>query len=181
MPEAKLERDEAGLAPAGDGWFILNATEGRWNAAEGMGACCFFEHGRQWTEMGFNVNVLQPGEYGGMYHAEGVQEGFFVLAGEGVAIVEGGERPLRQWDYFHCPPETPHILVATGDAPFVYVAFSPRRIGSSLVYPANEAAARHGASVDQDTSDPREAYASRKQAMMPYPGGLPDYASRSTR
>ena len=181
MPEARLERDETGVAPADDGWFILNATEGRWTAAENMGACCFFERGRQWKTLGFNVNVLQPGEYGGMYHAEGVQEGFFVLAGEGLAIVEGEERPLRQWDYFHCPPETPHILVATGDVPFVYVAVSPRREGSSIVYPANETAARHGASVEQDTSDPREAYAERTMSMVSYPGGLPDYDSRSTR
>ena len=104
-----------------------------------------------------------------------------MVAGEGIAIVEGEERPLGQWDYFHCPPETPHILVATGDAPFVYVAVSPRREGSSLVYPRDETAARHGASVDSDTTDPREAYAERKSWFASYPGGLPDYDSRSAR
>ena len=181
MPEAALTRDDAGLAPEGDGWFILNARDGRWMHAEGMGACCFFENGRQWTEMGFNVNVLRPGEAGSMYHAEGVQEGFFVLAGEGLVIVEGQERRLRQWDYFHCPRETPHVLVAAGDSPFVYVAVGARRDGSSLVYAVDETAKKHGASVERETSSGEEAYAGRSYRFAPYPGGLPDYDSRSAR
>ena len=38
-----------------------------------------------------------------MYHRESDQEGFLVLAGEALAIVEGEERPLRQWDFLHWP------------------------------------------------------------------------------
>ena len=30
VPEAPLERTEQGLAPAGDGWFVLNAKNARW-------------------------------------------------------------------------------------------------------------------------------------------------------
>ena len=39
-----------------------------------------------------------------MYHWEADQEDFLVLAGEALLIVEGEERPLRQWDFVHCPP-----------------------------------------------------------------------------
>ena len=46
-----------------------------------------------------------------MYHWETDQEDFLVLAGEAVLIVEGEERPLRQWDFVHCPPETKHVIV----------------------------------------------------------------------
>ncbi len=37
-----------------------------------------------------------------MYHRENHQEGFLVLAGERILIVEGIERPLKAWDFFHC-------------------------------------------------------------------------------
>ena len=30
VPEAPLEQTDAGLAPAGAGWFVLNAREARW-------------------------------------------------------------------------------------------------------------------------------------------------------
>jgi hypothetical protein len=30
VPEANLERTDAGLVPAGQGWFVLNAREARW-------------------------------------------------------------------------------------------------------------------------------------------------------
>ena len=64
-----------------------------------------------------NVRVLWPGEPNGLYHAEGVQEGFLVLSGECTLIVEEEERPLRQWDYFHCPADTSHVIVGAGDGP----------------------------------------------------------------
>ena len=51
-----------------------------------------------------SLNVLQPGQPKGLYHAENAQEDFLVLAGECVLIVEGQERTLKQWDLFHCPP-----------------------------------------------------------------------------
>jgi glyoxylate utilization-related uncharacterized protein len=41
-------------------------------------------------------------------HRESDQEGFLVIAGECLAIVEGQERRMRTWDYLHCPPETTH-------------------------------------------------------------------------
>ena len=47
-----------------------------------------------------------------MYHWEEDQEDFLVLAGEAVLIVEGEERPLRAWDFVHCPPKAKHVSSA---------------------------------------------------------------------
>ena len=34
MPEAPLEDSGSGLAPAGDGWFVVNARDAQWSTAE---------------------------------------------------------------------------------------------------------------------------------------------------
>ena len=67
-----------------------------------------------------------PGEPIGMYHWEADQEDFLVLSGEALLIIEGEERPLRQWDFVHCPAETKHIIVGAGDAPCVVLAVGAR-------------------------------------------------------
>ena len=61
-----------------------------------------------------------------MYHWEADQEDFLVLSGEALLIVEGEERPLRQWDFVHCPPDTKHIVVGAGDGPCVVLAIGGR-------------------------------------------------------
>ena len=172
MGEATLVETEHGLVPDGDGWFVLNGRDGAWWHTEALGSACMFEHpdGR-FPSFGINVGVLQPGQPGSMYHAEGSQEGFLVIAGEGIAIVEGEERPLRAWDYFHCPRDVAHVLVGAGDGPFVFVAFGARGEGASLVYPVDETARSHGASVAQQTSLPSEAYAGYEVVRGPYRDG----------
>ena len=45
-----------------------------------------------------------PASRNGYYHAEAAQEGFLVLSGECIAIIENEERRMRRWDYFHSPP-----------------------------------------------------------------------------
>ena len=37
-----------------------------------------------------------------------------MLSGEPLLIIEGEERPLRQWDFVHCPAATRHIIVGAG-------------------------------------------------------------------
>ena len=71
--------------------------------------------------------MLGPGEPIGMYHWETDQEDFLVLSGEALLIVEGQERPLRQWDFVHCPPKTEHMIVGAGDGPCVVLAIELAR------------------------------------------------------
>jgi uncharacterized cupin superfamily protein len=162
VPEAPLEPTDHGLVPKGDGWFVLNAREAQWRHGEGRPAICMFEGEPEFPQLGINLNVLAPGEPMAMYHWEADQEDFLVLAGEPLLIVEGEERPLRPWDFVHCPAGTKHVIVGAGDGPSVVLAVGARdrSTGSNWGgYTVDEAAQRHGASAEQDTTDPEQAYA----------------------
>jgi len=97
-----------------------------------------------------------------MYHWEADQEDFLVLAGDALLIVEGEERPLREWDFVHCPAGTKHVLVRSGDASCIVLAVGARDHSTGPDwggYSVDEAALRHGASIEQETTDQFEAYA----------------------
>jgi len=148
--------------PKGDGWFVLNARDGRWRLWAGLGARLSVEGDSDFPQVGINLYVLMPGEPIGMYHWEAGQEDFLVLSGEALLIVEGEERPLRQWDFVHCPRLTAHIIVGTGDGPCAVLAVGAREHGPDEVwggYPVDPVAQGHGASVDRETDDADVAYA----------------------
>jgi uncharacterized cupin superfamily protein len=161
MHEARIEVTPEGQVPADGGWFIRNLGELAWETASGFGAWFGFdgpEHDEGTLGMGVHVHVLEPGESNGYYHAEDAQEGFLVLSGECTAVVEGEERRMRQWDYFHSPPGTEHITIGAGEELCAILMFGspdPRRKVSWI---ADETAAKHGASVARTTSVDHEAY-----------------------
>jgi uncharacterized cupin superfamily protein len=161
IPEARLERTEHGLVPQGEGWFVLNARDARWRAADGRGAISDLEGDQDFPQLGVHLYVLGPGEPMSMYHWEATQEDFLVVVGQALLIAEGEERPLRQWDFVHCPPRTQHTIVGAGDAPCVVVAVGARIDTEDGwgAYTVAEAALRHGAGVEQETADELEAYA----------------------
>jgi uncharacterized cupin superfamily protein len=162
IPEAPLEKTEEGLSPAADGWFVVNAREVPWRRAEGRGAISVFEGETDFPQLGIHVFVLGPDEPMSMYHWEADQEDFLVVAGEALLLVEGEERPLRQWDFVHCPPRTKHTILGAGDGPCVVVAVGARIDSVDNPdwggYPVDELALRHGAGVERETSDQDEAY-----------------------
>ena len=179
MTEAKLvPAENGGLIPEDAGWFVLNARDARW--LEGtLGAYCAWEgpDAARFPQVGINLNVLEPGVPMAMYHRENSQEDFLVLAGECVVVVEGEERPLRQWDLFHCPSGVPHTIVAAGDGPALVLAVGARGTGEDqdLAYPVDPVAQKHGAGVAEETSLPLEAYEGTTHAWRAYePGWLPD-------
>ena len=166
VPEAKLEQTEHGLVPKSEGWFVLNLREATWRHAAGRGAVCValddFEGWRQAGQLGVNPFVLEPGEAMAMYHREADQEGFLVVAGEAVLVVEGEERQLRAWDFVHCPPNTKHVIVGAGTGSCVVVGVGARERSErpdGLAFTADDIAKRHGASVEEDTLDGGAAYA----------------------
>ncbi len=167
MPEAPLEPTEAGLVPAGAGWFVLNARDARWNHRQGRQSVSFtgsteFDADTYFPMLGVNLAVLEPGEPNSRYHWETEAEAFLVLAGEALLIVDGEERPLRQWDFVHCPPKTEHVIVGAGDGPSVVLAMSSREnqeFGPYGAYTVDEVARRHGACADEETQDSDVAYA----------------------
>ena len=168
IPESKLERTEHRLTPADSGWYVLNMRDAEWRHAEGRGAVCvvsddFEGWRRDADQLGVNPFVLQPGEPMSMYHWEADQEDFLVVFGEAVLIVEGEERSLRAWDVVHCPPRTKHLIVGAGSGPCLVLAIGAREHDGqpdSIGFPADDVAARRGASATEDTTDGDVAYAS---------------------
>lgn len=143
--------------PQGPGWFVVNAADAPWVSGR-FGSYTGFEGDARFERIGLNIGVLEPGQPACWYHEEDEQEDFLVLRGEALLLVEGEERPLRAWDFVHCPPWTAHVFVGAGDEPCTLLALGGRS-GGGVLYPVSELALRHGAGVEEATTSPREAYA----------------------
>ena len=176
MAQAELKDLGSGLAPVTPGWFVVNVRDAEWWFAASRGARCAFENEYgdppvEFGQVGINLTVLGAGQTN-LYHAEANEESFLVLAGECVLIVEGEERRLRPWDFFHAPPWTEHGFAGAGEEPCV-ILMAGSRSGPGVRYPASELAARHGASVARETSDWREAYATVEHFRREHPPAWP--------
>ena len=79
---------------------------------------------------------------------------------------------MRQWDFVHCPAGTKHVIVGAGDVPAIVFAVGAlehhtvRLPDGTLegapdwgAYTVDEAALRHGAGVEEETTDAEVAYA----------------------
>jgi uncharacterized cupin superfamily protein len=163
-PEARLDDSGSGLAPASDGWFVVNVRDAQWLTSEKGGKrpsgseCAFESQAFEFPQLGIRLHVLEPGEPNGLYHSESEQEAFLVLSGQCRLLVEGEERLLKPWEFFHSPAGTEHIFVGAGDEPCVILMAGTRSEGWQVRYPVSELAARYGASAEEETSDPRQAY-----------------------
>jgi uncharacterized cupin superfamily protein len=169
--EAGLEDVGSGFAPVSPGWFVVNVADAAWIRNDAFGARCVFESDRRvlrdqpdradqrFRHLGLTLAVLEPGRPSGLYHAESAQESFLVLQGDCALLIEGEERPLRQWDFVHCPPGTAHAFVGRGAHPCVLLMVGARPADKTIVYPRSPLALRHGAGVQAQTDSPAEAYA----------------------
>jgi uncharacterized cupin superfamily protein len=181
IPEAPPEETEDGLVAVGGGWFVLNARDARWHHRPGRQSVSFtgkteFEADTYFPMLGVQLAVLEPGEPNSTYHWETETEAFLVLSGEALLIVEGQERPLRQWDFVHCPPKTEHVIVGAGNGPSIVLAMSSREnqaFGPYGEYTANEVARRYGAEDTQDT-DVAEANLPESKPTRYRDGWLPE-------
>ena len=129
-------------------WSVRNAADLDW-LENAMGLYCDLLPGID-GEFAINLNVLGNGQPMALYHHEPHQEGFLVLRGECELRVGDETRRLRAWDYFHCPPDVPHVLVGAGDEPALVVAVGSRVGGGEATYP--------------NDFDPRAAYAAYGKA-----------------
>jgi uncharacterized cupin superfamily protein len=167
--EASSAETPYGRYITSDGWFVLNLADALAVRNEEKGGATYPLEARErpFRDVGVRVCVLPPGEPNALYHSEGVQEGFLVLSGECTLIVEEEERPLRQWDYFHCPAETRHVIVGAGDGPCAILMIGARPEVETLYYPVSEVAARYRASATTETGDPDKAYADWPGEYLP--------------
>jgi uncharacterized cupin superfamily protein len=169
VKEASSEETPYGRYITSEGWFVLNLADALAVRNEEKGGATYPLESREqpFGDVGVRVCVLPPGEPNALYHSEGVQEGFLVLSGECTLIVEEEERPLRQWDYFHCPADTRHVIVGAGDGPCAILMLGARPEVERLHYPASVVAAKYGASAAEETDVPDEAYADWPGEYLP--------------
>jgi uncharacterized cupin superfamily protein len=163
--EAKIEKTENGAMPVTDGWFALHTSEVPWIRSGKYGSGCRFEGKARFPELGINIRLLQPGQVASLYHKESAQEDFYVISGECILVIEDQERKLRAGHFVHCPADTAHVFVGAGEGPCVILMAGSRPAGIQITYPVSVVAARHGASVSEETHDPRVAYTDRKMEM----------------
>lgn len=155
-------------------WFVVNARDAKWVGGP-LGIFCELEPERgRFEQIGINISLLQPGESMTMYHRENAQEDFLVLQGECLLIVAGEERPLKKWDFFHCPSGVAHAIVGAGDGPALVLAVGARTT-TEVVYEADPVAQKHATAVAVETTNPKEAYAGMEFPTVSYKEGwLPD-------
>ena len=168
VQEASSTETPYGRYITSEGWFVLNLADALAVRNEEKGGAVYPLEPREhpFSDVGVHVRVLWPGNPNALYHSEGVQEGFLVLAGECTLIVEEEERPLRQWDYFHCPAGTRHTMVGTGAGPCAILMIGSRP-DVDIHYPVSDVAAGYRASVETETSEPDEAYADWPGEYLP--------------
>jgi uncharacterized cupin superfamily protein len=142
-------------------WYVRNVREMKWWDVGPRGFVAELVDDEK-PQVGVNLFVLAPGQPMAMYHWESDQEGFLVLSGEALLVVEGEERDLRAWDFFHCPPNVSHTIVGAGSGPTAILAIGARdqQDGTDWGgYPYSELAMKHDASAEEETTDPEVAYA----------------------
>ena len=173
--EAPLKETEHGRVAEGEGWFVLNARDAVWIDRGDRGVLCHFEQGQDFPQLGVHIYVLWPEQPMSMYHWEADQEAFLVVSGEAVLVIEGEERQLRAWDFVHCPPKTKHVIIGAGSGPCLVIAIGARE-HDSLGFTVDDVATRHGASVEEDTTDGGVAYAAlpRREPTAYRDGWLPE-------
>lgn len=160
MDEARLDDTGSGLAPSSGGWFVVNVRDAQWVTSAAFGSGCEFEsREHSFPQLGINISVLEPGRPNCLYHSESLQEAFLVLYGDCRLLVNGEERLLGPWDFFHCPAGVEHVFVGAGDGPCVVLMVGARSEDERVLYPVSELAARYGASAESETTDPGQAYA----------------------
>ena len=141
-------------------WYVRNVREMKWWDVGPRGIVTELVDAED-PQVGVNLFVLAPGQPMAMYHWEADQEGFLLLSGEALLIVDDEERSLRQWDYFHCPPNVPHTIVGAGSGRAAILAIGARQHadGDWGGYPYSEVAMKHDASTEEETTEPDVAYA----------------------
>jgi uncharacterized cupin superfamily protein len=175
VPEARLEDSGSGLAPAEEGWFVVNARDAEWWTSKSFGSGCVFEsEAAEFQQLGINISVLEPGKPNCLYHSEAVQEDFLVLSGDCKLLVDGEERPLKPWDFVHVPAGTEHVFVGAGEEPCVVLMTGARVQPERLLYPKSDLAARYDASAEETTPEPKQAYAPYERSER----GRPEYWDR---
>jgi len=91
--------------------------------------------------LGASLYELPPGEQSWPYHYHtGNEEAIYVLAGEGLLVLDGDEHAIETGHYASFPPDESggHRVVNDADAPLRYLAVSTMNDPDVTVYPETE-------------------------------------------
>jgi uncharacterized cupin superfamily protein len=70
------------------------------------------------------------------YHAHAAMwEFYWILKGAGTLRLESGQHPLKAGDFFICPPNEAHQLIASADQSLEYVVISDNVMADLVHYP----------------------------------------------
>ncbi len=160
VKQARMVKDGRGKAPAGEGWFVLNARDASWYGNDLFGSATPFESRKnRFPQYGINIHVMLKGQPNCHYHGESDQEDFLVVSGRCRLLVEGREIKLGPWDFVHCPAWTDHVFVGLSKEPCVVVMAGGRKRRGGVRYPALPLAIKYRAGVRKATNDARVSYA----------------------
>jgi uncharacterized cupin superfamily protein len=107
-----------------DGPSVINLADPEaFSHSRGVTRLSLERGGVVWPDTAVSVQVMQPGKPNCRYHSEPAQ----VLHGECIAILNGEERRLRQWDFVDCPAGTEHVVVGAGDQACALLMVGSRR------------------------------------------------------
>jgi len=96
-----------------------------WNDAK-MGKATLFASERVLV----GLNAFLPGQEHALHAHEGMDKLYQVIAGQGVLLVEGGERPLHAGDLVVAPAGMPHGIRNTGSERLLVLAvLAPGPVG----------------------------------------------------
>jgi uncharacterized cupin superfamily protein len=141
-------------------WFVVNITEAATVRSPDFGTRVNFEPERGFfPQVGFKVQILDPGQPNCYYHRETSQEGCLVLTGQCTALIEDQEIALNPGDFVYLGPGTTHVFVGSGEGTCVIALFGARQPRPKITYPVSARARSLGAGVKEETDDPRQAYA----------------------
>ena len=160
VEEARLEDTGAGLAPASEGWFVLNVRDAAWLVSDTFAAAGIFEgEGYQFPQVGYTVGVLQPGQPSGLYHGSRRRRTSSCSPESACSSSRVRNGACGRGTSAIARRDTEHIFVGAGDGPCVIFMVGARAADRAIVYPRSELARRRGAGAEQDTTVPAEAYA----------------------
>jgi uncharacterized cupin superfamily protein len=157
VKEAKMKMTDEGLVPEGEGWYVINASEARWQTNEKFGDYCTFEGNEKFDQYGINIHVIHPNQPNCHYHGENDQENFLVISGQCKLLIEGQERLLKPWDFVHCPRWTDHVFIGTGNESCAILMVGGRT-GRGVIYPSIDLAKKYNAAPKKSTNSPEESY-----------------------
>lgn len=140
-------------------WFVKNVSDGPWVGTEKFGQVNVFEGADKFKQIGVNIHIVAPRQPACLYHRENQQEDFLVLSGTCRVLIDEQDIPLKTWDFVHCEPGVNHVFVGGDNGPCAILMIGARSPNKELTYPVSELARSHGASVDIEAHNPREAYA----------------------